>query len=61
MNDLESVSSPTLQNQLDEKSDVMTQASADTEPIDKLHAIRSKQNSIVDSNQIGKRWCILWT
>lgn len=51
VNDLESVSPPTLQNEIDQQNDVTVQASPDIEPLkDELPAIQSEQNSINDNH-----------
>lgn len=50
VNDLESVSAPALQNEIDQQNDVSAQASADIESKDDLPAIQSEQNSINDNH-----------
>lgn len=49
-NDLESVSAPALQNEIDQQNDGTAQASADIETKDELPAIQSEQNSINDNH-----------
>lgn len=53
VNDLESVSTPTLQNEIDQQIDVSVQSSVDVESKDDLPAIQSEQNSI-NENHTGK-------
>lgn len=51
VNDLESVSPPSLQSEIDQQNDVAAQTSADIEPLkDELPAIQSEQNSINDNH-----------
>lgn len=50
VNDLESVSAPTLQNDIDQQNDATAQASADIDSKDELPAIQSEQNSINDNH-----------
>lgn len=49
VNDLEIVSAPTLQNEI-EQNDVSAQASVDIESKDELPGIQSEQNSINDNH-----------
>lgn len=49
VNDLESVSAPALQNEI-EQNDVSVQASADIEQKDDLPAIQNEQNNINDNH-----------
>lgn len=50
VNDLESVSAPALQNEIDQQNEVTAQASADIETKDELPAIQNEQNSINDNH-----------
>lgn len=50
VNDLENVSAPALQNEIDQQNDVSGQASADLESKDELPGIQSEQNNINDNH-----------
>lgn len=50
VNDLENVSAPAQQNEIDQQNDVSAQASADIETKDELPTIQSEQNSLNDNH-----------
>lgn len=50
VNDLENVSVPALQNEIDQQNDVSAQASVDIESKDDLPSIQSEQNNINDNH-----------
>ncbi|XP_055323189.1 ras GTPase-activating protein-binding protein 2 isoform X3 [Sitodiplosis mosellana] len=50
VNDLENVSVPVLQNEIDQQNDVSAQASVDIESKDDLPSIQSEQNNINDNH-----------
>lgn len=60
VNDLENVSAPAQQNEIDQQNDVSAQASADIETKDELPTIQSEQNSIND-NHTSKYCSLLFT
>lgn len=50
VNDLETVSAPAQQNEIEQQNDVSAQASADIETKDELPAIQSEQNNINENH-----------
>lgn len=50
VNDLENVSAPALQNEIDQQNDVSAQASGDIESKDELTSIQAEQNNINDNH-----------
>lgn len=50
VNDLENVSTPALQNEIDQQNDVSAQTTSDIESKDDLAGIQSEQNNINDNH-----------